>query len=105
MEKPDTGEPIVRVENLTKIYGGGETAVRALDQLSVEVKAGEFLAVMGPSGCGKSTLLNMLGALDQPTEGTVWVAGEDLSKTEKCGSFSSQNGRVSSFNFTTCFRP
>ena len=87
MEKPDTGEPIVRVENLTKIYGGGETAVRALDQLSVEVKAGEFLAVMGPSGCGKSTLLNMLGALDQPTEGTVWVAGEDLSRLKNVDRF------------------
>ena len=79
-EQSNSDDPIVRVENLTKIYGSGETAVRALDGLSVEVEAGEFVAVMGPSGCGKSTLLNMLGALDQPTEGTVWVAGEDLSK-------------------------
>ena len=87
MEEQDTDEPIVRVENLTKIYGSGETAVRALDQLSVEVKAGEFVAVMGPSGCGKSTLLNMLGALDQPTEGTVCVAGEDLSKLKNVDRF------------------
>ena len=87
MEEPVTDRPIVRVENLTKVYGRGETAVRALDQLSVEVKAGEFVAVMGPSGCGKSTLLNMLGALDQPTEGTVWVAGENLSKLKDVDRF------------------
>lgn len=87
MEHKHTLDPIVRVENLTKIYGSGETAVRALDGLSVEVQTGEFVAVMGPSGCGKSTLLNMLGALDQPTEGTVWVAGEDLSKLKDVDRF------------------
>ena len=80
-------EPIIRVENVTKIYGSGETAVRALDQLSVDVQTGEFVAVMGPSGCGKSTLLNMLGALDQPTEGRVWVAGDDLSKLKDVDRF------------------
>ncbi len=87
MEHKHKVDPIVRVENLTKIYGNGETAVRALDGLSVEVQTGEFVAVMGPSGCGKSTLLNMLGALDQPTEGTVWVAGEDLSKLKDVDHF------------------
>jgi len=87
MEHTTTDGAIVRVENLTKIYGSGETAVRALDGLSVEVQTGEFVAVMGPSGCGKSTLLNMLGALDQPTEGTVRVAGEDLSKLKDVDRF------------------
>jgi len=87
MEHKHKVDPIVRVENLTKIYGNGETAVRAPDGLSVEVQTGEFVAVMGPSGCGKSTLLNMLGALDQPTEGTVWVAGEDLSKLKDVDHF------------------
>ena len=87
MEHKPTDGAIVRVENLMKIYGSGETAVRALDGLSVEVQTGEFVAVMGPSGCGKSTLLNMLGALDQPTEGTVWVAGEDLSKLKDVDRF------------------
>lgn len=87
MEHTNTAEPIVRVENLTKIYGSGETAVRALDRLSVELQAGEFVAVMGPSGCGKSTLLNMLGALDQPSEGTVRVAGEDLSNLKDVDRF------------------
>ena len=80
-------EPIIRVEDVTKMYGTGDTAVRALDELSVEVQTGEFVAVMGPSGCGKSTLLNMLGALDQPTEGRVWVAGEDLSKLKDMDRF------------------
>ena len=80
-------EPIIRVEEVSKIYGSGETAVRALDGLSVEVQTGEFVAVMGPSGCGKSTLLNLLGALDQPTQGTVRVAGEDLSKLKDVDGF------------------
>ncbi len=80
-------EPIIRVEDVTKMYGAGETTVRALDELSVEVQTGEFVAVMGPSGCGKSTLLNMLGALDQPTEGRVWVDGEDLSKLKDIDRF------------------
>lgn len=61
--------------------------MRALDRLSVEVQTGEFVAVMGPSGCGKSTLLNLLGALDQPTEGTVCVAGEDLSNLKDVDNF------------------
>ncbi len=87
MEHTNKAEPIVQVENLTKIYGSGETAVRALDRLSVELQTGEFVAVMGPSGCGKSTLLNMLGALDQPTEGTVRVAGEDLSQLKDVDRF------------------
>lgn len=87
MELKTAADPIIRVDNVTKIYGSGETAVRALDGLSVEVQTGEFIAVMGPSGCGKSTLLNMLGALDQPSEGTVWVAGEDLSKLKNVDRF------------------
>ncbi len=84
-------EPIIRTENLTKIYGSGETATRTLNGLTVEVQTGEFVAVMGPSGCGKSTLLNMLGALDQPTEGRVWVAGEDLSTLKNVARFRAQH--------------
>ncbi len=72
-------EPLIRAVALTKTYGTGETAVRALDGVSLTVLPGEFLAIMGPSGCGKSTLLNLLGALDQPTEGEVRVAGENLA--------------------------
>jgi ABC-type lipoprotein export system ATPase subunit len=70
---------LIRTIDLDKRYGTGDTAVHALDGVSLSVAHGEFVAVMGPSGCGKSTLLNMLGALDQPTEGEVWVAGQNLA--------------------------
>jgi putative ABC transport system ATP-binding protein len=70
---------LIRTENLTKIYGTGETAVTALDRVSVAVDAGEFVAVMGPSGCGKSTLLHLLGGLDRATSGRVLIDGADLS--------------------------
>jgi putative ABC transport system ATP-binding protein len=71
---------LIQAENLTKVYGKGETAVTALDHVSLSVEAGEFLAVMGPSGCGKSTLLYLLGGLDRPTEGDVLIDGQPLSK-------------------------
>jgi ABC-type lipoprotein export system ATPase subunit len=73
-------EPLIRITNLSKVYGAGEMAVHALDGVSLTVHPGEFLAIMGPSGCGKSTLLNMIGALDQPTGGEIFVAGENLAK-------------------------
>lgn len=72
-----TGE-ILRVENLTKIYGEGENAVRALDSVSFSVQKGEFVAVMGASGSGKSTLLHLLGGVDRPTAGKVYVGGVDV---------------------------
>ncbi|MEM7534369.1 MAG: ABC transporter ATP-binding protein [Chloroflexota bacterium] len=86
-KRPD---PLIHTRNLTKIYGSGETMVRALDDVSFDVFPGEFLAIMGPSGCGKSTLLNMLGALDQPTEGEVWIAGENLSALKSVDKFRAQ---------------
>jgi putative ABC transport system ATP-binding protein len=70
--------PLIQTENLTKIYGKGETAVVALDHVSLSVNAGEFVAVMGPSGCGKSTLLHLLGGLDRATEGHVSIDGKAL---------------------------
>ena len=70
---------LIQAENLTKIYGNGETAVTALNHVSLNVEAGEFVAVMGPSGGGKSTLLNLLGGLDQCTEGQVSIDGETLN--------------------------
>jgi len=70
---------ILVTENLTKVYGEGETAVTALDHVNMTVEAGEFVAVMGPSGCGKSTLLHLLGGLDRPTAGRVVLDGSDLA--------------------------
>lgn len=80
-------DELIRTVNLAKIYGAGEAAVRALDGVNLVVARGELLAVMGPSGCGKSTLLNMLGALDQPTSGEVWVAGENLARLKDVDAF------------------
>ncbi len=71
---------ILRVENLTKIYGKGDTAVTALDHVSFSVNKGEFIAVIGPSGSGKSTLLHMLGGVDTPTSGKVYIDGTDIYK-------------------------
>ncbi len=71
---------LIQTENLTKVYGKGETAVTALDHVSLTIHAGEFVAVMGPSGCGKSTLLHLIGGLDRPTEGRVLLDGADLSQ-------------------------
>ncbi len=71
--------PLVRTENLTKIYGQGSTAIRALDGVNLSIQPGEFVAVMGPSGCGKSTLLHLIGGLDRPTGGKVFLDGEDLT--------------------------
>jgi putative ABC transport system ATP-binding protein len=78
---------LIETIHLTKTYGSGETAVHALDDLNLQVRPGEFVAIMGPSGCGKSTLLNMLGALDQPTAGEVWVAGENLARLKQVDDF------------------
>ena len=69
---------ILRVENLTKIYGKGENEVRALDDVSFSVNKGEFVAVIGPSGSGKSTLLHILGGVDRPTSGRVLMDGKDV---------------------------
>ena len=69
---------ILRVENLTKVYGKGENEVRALDGVSFSVKKGEFVAVIGPSGSGKSTLLHILGGVDRPTGGRVLMDGKDV---------------------------
>lgn len=71
---------IVQLENLTKVYGQGETAVSALKNVNLTINAGEFVAVMGPSGCGKSTLLHLVGGLDKPSDGKVLLNGQDVSQ-------------------------
>lgn len=69
---------ILRVENLTKIYGKKETQVVALDNVSFRVKKGEFVAIVGASGSGKSTLLHLIGGVDRPTKGKVYIDGKDI---------------------------
>ena len=69
---------ILKVENLTKIYGKGDTKVTALDNVSFTVEKGEFIAIVGASGSGKSTLLHLIGGVDRPTRGKVFIDGEDI---------------------------
>lgn len=78
---------LIATKDLVKTYGQGDAAVRALDGVSLTVNRGELIAIMGPSGCGKSTLLNMLGALDQPSAGEVWVNGENLAHLKDVDDF------------------
>ncbi|QWC23472.1 ABC transporter ATP-binding protein [Bacillus haikouensis] len=74
---------IVQIENLSKIYGKGETAVKALDDVSFSVNKGEFVAIIGPSGSGKSTLLHLLGGVDRPTSGKVMIDNTDIYKLDE----------------------
>ncbi|HUK53646.1 MAG TPA: ABC transporter ATP-binding protein [Candidatus Binatia bacterium] len=76
---------ILRLENAAKTYGSGEQAVCALDGVSLEVRAGEFVALVGRSGCGKSTLLHLAGAMDVPTAGCVCIAGQNTAELEDAG--------------------
>ena len=73
------GDTLIKVEDLCKIYNPGENEVRALDHVNLEIKTGEFVAIIGQSGSGKSTFMNMLGCLDVPTSGKYYLNGTDVS--------------------------
>ena len=73
------GDTLIKVEDLSKIYNPGENEVRALDHVNLEIKTGEFVAIIGQSGSGKSTFMNMLGCLDVPTSGKYYLNGTDVS--------------------------
>jgi putative ABC transport system ATP-binding protein len=77
---PDARAPVVRLVRVTRSHGEGAQRVAALDDLSLDIAAGEWTAVVGPSGSGKSTLLNLVAGIDVPTSGEVWVDGRELSK-------------------------
>src|SRR6202048_4620283 len=74
---------MLKLENISKIYRTTEVETRALDSVSFDVGAGEFLRIMGRSGCGKSTLLNILGLLDSPTSGVYSFCGEDVARASE----------------------
>ena len=74
---------ILRAEHITKVYGKGETAIRALDDVSLSVESGEFVAVVGSSGSGKSTLIHILGSVDTPDSGKVYMNGQDVFAQSK----------------------
>jgi putative ABC transport system ATP-binding protein len=71
---------MLKLEHVSKIYRTTDIETTALDDVSLEIKPGEFLAITGPSGCGKSTLLNILGLIDSPTSGSYWFSGEDIAR-------------------------
>jgi len=78
--EPSEAFPIVKVENIDKVYRIGKTQIYALRGITMGLQKGEFVAIMGPSGSGKTTLLNIMGALDRPTRGKIYIEGKDLTK-------------------------
>lgn len=88
------GQTIIQTVDLTKVYTMGSTEVRALDGVDVNIREGEFVAVMGPSGSGKSTLMNILGCLDRPSDGRYVLAGEDVSNLNKVQLAAIRNRRI-----------
>ncbi|MDR0658432.1 MAG: ABC transporter ATP-binding protein [Mediterranea sp.] len=85
---------MIQIENLSKVFRTSEIETVALNRINIEVKEGEFVAVMGPSGCGKSTLLNILGLLDNPTEGSYRLIGEEVATLKEKERTHKRKGRL-----------
>ena len=92
--RADVAAEIIRLVDVSKVYGSGDATVRAVDDVSLSVNEGDFLAVMGPSGSGKSTLMHILGCLDVPTSGEYLFAGEDVSRMNEGELASIRNRRI-----------
>jgi putative ABC transport system ATP-binding protein len=86
--------PVIRAEGITKVYGAGETAVRALDGVTTEIERGEYVAIMGASGSGKSTLMHIIGCLDVPTSGRYLLDGIDVGGLDEADLALVRNRRI-----------
>jgi putative ABC transport system ATP-binding protein len=95
-----SGEPLVELTGIARRYDMGEVTVTALEEVDLRIERGEFIVVLGPSGSGKTTLLNMIGALDSPTEGTIRIRGEDITRFSRSELFGFRRHTVS-FIFQT----
>lgn len=87
-------EPVIRLEDVTKVYRTGTITVPALRGVSFAIEAGEYVSIMGPSGSGKSTLMNIIGCLDVPTSGEYWLRGEDVSDMDEADLASVRNREI-----------
>ena len=85
---------MIRAINLTKVFRTESVETTALNGINLEINEGEFLAIMGPSGCGKSTLLNLLGLLDNPTDGELWFLGQEVSRYTENSRTDLRNGNI-----------
>src|SRR5699024_581291 len=94
-KESDDMDKILRTENLCKYYGSGENEVRAVQNANIDIQKGEFVAIVGKSGSGKSTLLHMLGGLDTPTSGKVFIRGKDIFSYKEDALAVFQIGRAS----------